>query len=364
MLTSLLAIAILSAQSDSNGVPAALLDKFKTGVNVTRWFCYLAPGDHADHYRTYLTDADFAAFKRLGVGFVRLCISPDAVYRNGSPDAACLTAIDKALDRFAAAHIAVVWDLHDNGQLKLDAPGQDNAGFVSFWKALAEHYRGKREHEIVFELVNEPVFQNNPEVWYDLQEKTVKAVRGVDPKRTVMVSATSWSGIDTLARFKPLEESNLIYSFHCYDPFFFTHQGAEWVGEYPQKLKSVPFPSSPEAVAAILPQNDEKYRGALERYGKQRYDDAYLLGRLKLCTDWAASHHVPVVLGEFGAYPKVSPPESRARWFQGMRKAIHTLHLANAIWGYDDGLGLGRTIDSDGTLHLDPVTLRSFYGDK
>ena len=211
----------------------------------------------------------------------------------------------------------VIWDLHDNGQLGLDKPNQDNSGLVAFWSAVAAHYRGRQDANLIFEIVNEPVFTQKPDDWYTLQAKAVQAIRVQDPDRTILVSPTSWSSIDTLQKMPVLPDKNLIYTFHCYDPFFFTHQGAEWVGDAPKNFKSVPFPSSPAAVEAILPKNDAKYADALRDYGKQPYDAAYLLSRLKMASDWGVSHHVPVLLGEFGAYPKVSPPDSRGRWFDG-----------------------------------------------
>jgi hypothetical protein len=45
-----------------------------------------------------------------------------------------------------------------------------------------------------------------------------------------------------------------------------------------------------------------------------------------------------------------------------MRSALLRLKLPNAIWGYDDGFGLGRTLNQDSSLWLDPITLSHFYG--
>jgi aryl-phospho-beta-D-glucosidase BglC (GH1 family) len=360
----ILAVLAIAQTADSNGVPRALISKLTTGVNVTRWFCYMQGGNEADHFEHYLTDADFATFKKLKVRFVRLCISPDVIDRNGTPDPAVLPYIDRAIGRFTKAGMAVLWDLHDNGQLHLDVSKHDNSSFPAFWQAIAEHYKGRYRDSLVFELLNEPQFVLNPYTWYALQEDTVKAVRRVDPSRTIMVTSNAWSGIDNFVRMVPLGERNLIYTYHCYDPFFFTHQGAEWTGEWPARLKSVPFPSSPEAVLPILDENDAKYRMSLIQYGGQHYDAAYLESRLKLAAEFAKKNRVPVVLGEFGAYPKVSPPDSRARWFEAMRSAIDRLKVPNALWGYDDALGLGRRAQPDGTLWLDPVTLKSFFGVK
>jgi endoglucanase len=360
LATAAIAHGSFGQGSDTNGVPGSLLSHLKTGVNVTRWFCYT--GGDTSRFGNYLGPDDFATFKRLNVQFVRLCIAPEVIDQNGTPDATALPFIDKAIDKFQDAGIAVIWDLHDNGRLGLDKSGQDNSSFVSFWQAIAQHYKGRYERSAVFELVNEPQFNNgNAQVWYDLQRQTVRAVREVDPRRTILVSPVAWSGIDALAKMEVLPERNLIYTFHCYDPFFFTHQGAEWVGEWPKMLKSVPFPSSVESVDSILEQNDAKYRSSLMDYGRAHYDDAYLLARVSKATDWGHQHHVPMLFGEFGSYPKVSPPDSRARWFEGMRAAIDKTGVANSIWGYDDAMGLGRRVNTDGTLWRDPVTLRSFY---
>lgn len=346
----------------SGGVPKPLLAKFKRGLNLTRWFCYLGNPSDTAHFTDYLKDEDIAEFKRLGVTWIRLCVSPECIYQDGHVNTANLPFLEKGVDRLKSAGLAVLVDLHDNGQMRLDAPGHDNSGFVSFWEEMARSFKGKGETSTAFELLNEPQFNSNPQVWHDLQQQTVQAIRAVDPRRTIMVSGTGWSGIEPLEKLPKLPESNLLYTFHCYDPFMFTHQGATWVGDPPQGLKSMPFPSSPDNIQEALDRSNPKDDGTIRDYGRQRFDDAYLMGRLKKGFDYGVLNHVPVVLGEFGAYPPVSPLESRARWFEGMRDAIEALHLPNALWGYDDGLGLGRELNSDGSLKLDQVTLKHLYG--
>jgi endoglucanase len=360
LLTALMFGSALAAQ-DGNGVPAPLLGKLTRGVNLTRWFCYLSNPADTKHYTGYLKSDDLLAFKTLNVHFVRLCLSPEAIYADGKPNLKTLPFVDAAIDRLEKTGIAVIFDLHDNGQLKLDADGHDNSGFVTFWQEITRHYKGKHRESVVFELVNEPVFQKNPEIWQDLQRQTVAAVRAIDPTRTIMVTGTRWGGIDTLVEMKPLAERNLIYSFHCYDPFFFTHQGASWVGDVPQKYKGVPFPSSPESVAAILSGIPENLRQPLVDYGNQRYGKTQLRAAIKKAVDWGHANHVPTMLGEFGAYPLVSPPGSRALWFRAMREIVAELIVPNAIWGYDDALGLGRSVNPDGTIKLDPLVYDSFF---
>lgn len=371
-MTTLLASALIalttiqapSSQVDAtNGVPKALLSRLTTGVNIARWFCYLAPNIQDMHFTGYMGEADFRTFDRLGVKFVRLCISPDFIYKDGKPTEN-LAKVDRALDQMFKQKLVVIWDLHDNGQLGLDKPGKDNSGLVSFWSTLAEHYKGSRYNDLVFEIVNEPVFIDKPDAWYRLQSEVVREVRKKDPKRTLMVTPTYWSNIDTFVKMPILPEKNLIYTFHCYDPHNFTHQGAEWMGEVPRDFKAVPFPSSPQAIAAILPNHDPKLAPALETYGKASFGEAYVMDRLKSAYDWGVANRVPILLGEFGAYPKVMPTDSRSRWFASMKAGISKYKLPNAIWGYDEGLGLGRRVNADGSIWLDPIALESFFGIK
>lgn len=359
-----LATAASAAPTSANGVPKALLNKITNGVNLTDWFRYWTPQSYGDLGRLdrYLTPQDFAAFRRLKLKFVRLCVSPTAIYQDGHPNPQVLAHVDRAIDQLERAGLAVIFDFHNEGQLKIDQSADDREGFVTFWQDLARHYQGRRETETVFELVNEPVFQNNPQDWYDLQNRTVKAIRAIDPKRTLMVTSNSWSSIDTLIKMPPVPARNLIYTFHCYDPFFFTHQGASWVGDEPKQFAAMPFPSSPANVAKALAQTPEEHRNAVRQYGEQRYDQRYLYQRLATATHWAHLNRVPVVLGEFGSYPKVAPTQSRTNWFRGMAIACAKLRLPHAIWGYEDAMGLGRKIEPGGGLYLDPLTLRAFYG--
>ena len=355
--------AAAHAQDETNGVPAGLLNHLKTGVNITRWFCYHENPNDTDHFTHYLKPEDFRTFTRLKLGFVRLCISPEIGFDASTGQRAkSQPMIDSGVRRLTGANLVVLYDLHDNGQLKLDQAGGDKRAFVNFWEVTARHYKGQNEGLLVFELLNEPQFLKNPADWYTLQEQTVQAIRAIDPSRTIVVTGTGWGGIDTLAKMTPLPQMNLVYSYHCYDPFFFTHQGATWAGEQVKHFKSMPFPSSPEAVTAMLDKIEPAYQGDVKWYGEQRYDEAYLKGRLNVAEAWGHANRVPVVLGEFGAYPPVSPPDSRARWFKAMRNIQEEMHVRSCLWGYDDGFGLGRTVGADGTIQLDQLVMKEFFG--
>ncbi len=326
------------------GVPASRLSRLARGVNVTRWFRFPL-ADNQGHYQDYLGNEDMKLIRALGCTFVRLAIAPKQIIhpdKPREPNPLMLKYIDAAVDKFLAYDIAVVIDIHEEHFLKLDSPEGKPEDFVAFWSILAKHFKKYDPENIFFELMNEPVFQADPEKWYAIQKKLVTAVRAHAPDHSIIVTGAGWGSIDGLLKLPVLADKNLLYSFHCYDPFQFTHQGAGWTSPDEQALHNVPYPSSPEAVAPILPTIErstaKKY---LQSYGDQRWDALKLQKRIDSAAVWASKNGVPLMCGEFGVYPKFAPAADRLQWFRDMRKALDKHGIGFCIWGYDDVLGLG-----------------------
>src|SRR5262245_23007092 len=42
---------------------------------------------------------------------------------------------------------------------------------------------------------------------------------------------------------KPLQDPNVVYAVHYYDPMIFTHQGLDWSDDPLRHLQGVPFPA-------------------------------------------------------------------------------------------------------------------------
>jgi hypothetical protein len=159
-----------------------------------------------------------------------------------------------------------------------------------------------------------------------------------------------------LAKLEVLPDPNVVYSFHCYDPFAFTHQGATWSGEAVKPLRGVPYPSSPEAVAPLLGglEGHPSSRAMLEQYGRERWGRERLTERFGKAVAWGARHGVPLYCGEFGVYPAHSQPEHRAAWFRDFGGVLAKHRIGWAVWGWDEGFGLDRKM-RDGRPVVDAV---------
>ncbi len=363
IVTALTAGALLLtvAAGSIAAVPQARLDRLSSGVNVTQWFQAYSPQPES-HYRDYMSDDEMAMIRHLGLRHVRLCVSPQYLYDPADPThpiADHLADLEAAITRFHAHDLAVIVDPHNTNQERIEHNESWSGGYPTFWGALAARLRHFDPNTLFFEVVNEPVFTGHEQDWFALQERIVHAIRQNAPRHTIIATGPDWGGIDGLRKLTPLADGDIVYSFHFYDPFTFTHQGATWAGRVPPLLRDIPYPSSPEAVApALAGITDPEARRWVEDYGRQHWDRDKLKSRLALALDWGREHHVPLYRGEFGVYPKNAPPNSRRRWFHDFASVLKESGVGWAVWGWDDGFGFGRRFQ-DGKPVIDPVPVEA-----
>lgn len=343
-----------------SAVPARRLERLATGTNVCRWFRF-PRNDTAEHFENYLPATEAAWMADLGLKHVRLCVQPRGLMdaTTGEVKAERAGQLEAAVRRFHNAGLLVVLDIHnEDREAELNPVWQD--AFVKFWSALAARLSKFDPDLTVLEIINEPVFQGRESEWDTLNARVATAIRQSAPQHTIMTSGPNWGGINGLRKLKPLPDMNVVYSFHCYDPFPFTHQGATWSSEEVKPLRNVPYPSSPEAVAPLLAALDDKpnSRRLLERYGNEHWNKDKLAARFKEGIEWGARNGVPLYCGEFGVFPPHAKPEHRANWFRDFGEVLAEHKIGWAVWGWDEGFGLSRRY-VDGKPVVDQVVAKA-----
>ncbi len=340
-------------------VPANRLARMATGANVCRWFRF--PGRDPEHFANYISEEEAGFMAHVGLKHVRLCVAPPVIMDRASGDIIGERGkqLEAAIERFHRAGLLVLVDLHNEDRAaELDAAWQE--AFVRFWGHLAKRLSRFDPELTMLEIINEPVFAHRAEEWNRLNARLAGVIRRNAPRHTIVTSGPDWGGIDGLKKLRLLPDKNVVYSFHCYDPFPFTHQGATWAGDAVRHLRNVPYPSSPEAVAPLLAALEAfpDSKGMLEAYGKQRWNKAKLAARFRQGIEWGARHQVPLYCGEFGVYPRRCKPECRANWFRDFGEVLAENHIGWAVWGWDEGFGLNRRM-VDGKPVIDEVVARA-----
>jgi hypothetical protein len=336
------------------------------------------------------TRRDLAALREIGIDFVRLPVDPGPLLSfSAERRAALMDDVIKAVALARAQDLSVILNLHANGATHHWNPtnlvGSANSPmfsqYIELVRALALRLSSFDRLGVAFEPVNEPPQDCAASDWPGTQRSIVRAARAAAPHLTLVVGGACGSMIAGLEALDPssVGDENVIYTFHFYEPYVFSHQGAPWMASEPMYgyLNSVPWPSaagSKEATLAAVsarmgadrstPASRKREIGitierVLDQYFDARPDHRFIERYFRRVEAWARRHGIDpgrILLGEFGALRTderyvAAAAAHRARYVRDVRKAAEALGMPWAFWNLFDGMGL--TID-DHSRQFDP----------
>lgn len=361
MLATMVMMSLMVAP-EVNGVPAKRLAVLETGINSSHWLAQSFEGYDQAHFDSYMRAQDFDLIRDMGFKHVRLTVNPLMLTGgNRKPssklDPGGMAVLDKAIKEFTSRGVAVIVDIHPDDDYKEVLKNEKGATdeFVAFWGNLAGRLKGTNPDMVLLEILNEPNFLKGEE-WRYVQGKALQAIRKAAPNHTIIVNPGEWSSVAQIVEMRPYSTKNMIYTFHQYEPFVFTHQGAEWGWDKTRFMKKVPYPSTPEKVSAMLGTvDDDVARGALVDYGNKRWNRQSMDLFIGQAAMWGETHGVPVYCGEFGAYRAFSEPEDRLAWLKDSVDAFEKHDIGWAMWDYAGGFSV---VNGDpGARSVDTSTL-------
>jgi endoglucanase len=276
---------------------------FRRGVNVLGYDPYWT-----DSSKRRFQWRHFAEIRKAGFDFIRV---PLYAFRHMDAqnrlDTVWLAKLDDVVKEAQRAGLGIILDEHDfdtcSGDLTLC-----RAKLPSFWQQVAPRF-ANAPRNVAFELLNEPHAKLDAANWNALFGELLGIVRRTNPTRIVVVGPTSWNSFKELPSLKLPDDPNLLVTFHYYDPFHFTHQGAGWAGDV-KNLHGITW-GTPQDRAAINADFDQ-------------------------VAAWSKANDRPVLLGEFGAYDKSGTPLAmRADWTRTVRGEAERHRFGWAYWQFD-----------------------------
>ncbi len=310
---------------------------FHRGVNLTNWF--QAPSARQMQFTRY-TRQDFINIQSLGFDVIRLPINLHFM-TGGAPDYILdplfLEFLDQAVNWAEELGIHLILDNHTF------SPSEDtdpDVGKVlrAVWRQMATHYSG-RSDRLYYEVLNEPHGISDA-LWNSIQQSVVDEIRLHDTTHYIVVGPAGWNSYNNLSAMPPYEDPKLIYTFHFYDPFLFTHQGATWVSPSMIDVLDIPFPFDAASMPSMPPGLSGSWVGGL--YGTYPSDGT--VQKVKQLIDIAVQFRqqrgVPLFCGEFGVYQPNSQEVHRVTWYEEVRKYLESNQIAWTMWDYHGGFGL------------------------
>lgn len=335
-----------------------------------------------------------SAIKQAGFDFVRLTLDPGPFL---SFDGEKRDELDRILlDRveiFRKAGLSVIADFHPNtqhvGYLSEDLTADEDSPVFRQYKAMlvrtAVLLSTAYKDGVVLEPMNEPQLGYKPggaEQWRHMQASMVEAIRAEAPDLPLVVTGGRGGGREGLLALAPgalAKDPNIYFSFHYYEPYELTHQGAAWGRPEWKYLSGVPYPPDKQrlraverqAVSAIqadapptrITELELKLDAALDRYARTNGIET-INGDFDLISDWAKTNGIDrtkIFLGEFGVNradgtsPGADDPD-RLRWLHDVRTAAEAQGFAWCVWSLRDRFGVD---DWSAPAKLDGPTMES-----
>lgn len=304
-------------------------------------------GDYLEANRKWrnvtITADDFVQMKKEGFDHVRVPVGWHQ-YAGPGPDfmlePEIFSLVDFVVTNALQNKLAVMINIHHFGALDHN-PTNAADEFLKIWRQIAEHYQ-KFPQQLVFELDNEPHENATTALMNPIYAQTIAEIRKTNPQRTIVVEPGGWGGIGELKNLVLPPDDNVIVSVHCYDPFYFTHQGATWTsGQTP--VTGIVFPGPPARPLVPDPKLTlKKYQlDWLEKYNtlpadKNPSSARAFTGKLKWLHAWSDYYGRPIHLGEFGAYTKADE-DSRVHFYSAFRRACESEKIGWAVWDWSSG---------------------------
>jgi endoglucanase len=337
------------------------------GINLGGWLSQ-APDTDA-HRVNFICEDDLKRIADWGFDNIRLPFDYPMMCTASGIDTlreSGLEWIDKGIEWAENAGLKVILDMHQlPGYTFMDPVNNPDSTpplftdpeqrefFFDLWRALSRRYLG-RFPNMVFELANE-IAAPTAGQWNELAAAAVVAIREIDSNRTIMVGSNCWNVCSTYVDLAVIDDPNIIYNFHFYNPFTFTHQLAPWSPEVMYYGKNVNYPgNSPglrDAANRATAENNEHIAGMLnnlaEFFEDRVSDKQHLVELMSASFNFAAKNNVSLYCGEFGVYD-AAPTADALRWLKDTLEVFAENNVSWSIWSYK-GLGFG-IVDNDGKV--------------
>ena len=290
-----------------------------------------------EHFRGYITEKDVRYISELGMDHIRLGF--DQIVLEEKPGVYRGEILD-IIERFIGwcekyglntvlnLHKAIgnYCDIEEKVQL-LDDDGLQER-FIILWEKLEDRFSGKPG--VAFELLNE-VRDVDPQKWNTLAEKTVNAIRRKNPERKIIIGSTCWNSVGTLDKLKIFEDENVIYTFHTYDPFSFTHQRGVLQANTLYYNREMPYPGDIEYYRdfeRVVNGNEN----AFSKYTVMDY--RYIADSLAPAAEFIKRNPDKILwCGEFGTI-RHCRIDWRENWIRDVIKFLKENEIPYCVWNY------------------------------
>jgi hypothetical protein len=290
-----------------------------------------------EHFQTYITERDVQYIASVGFDHIRLGFD-QIVMQN--TDGSFREEHFKLLENFVGwcekYHINAVLNLHkaignycdvESTVHLIDSERLQN-NFVALWLEMERRF--SKATNVAFELLNE-VNSVDPDKWNALATRTIDGIRAMNKDRIIIYSGAGGWSVEGITNMRVYDDEKIIYTFHFYSPFEFTHQRGVLQKGPMFYNRDMPYPC-----------DVERYRdynrvvwGLEDTYPEyERIDKQFLYDCLAPAKAFIDKHPDKIMwCGEFGNI-RHAKLEWRIAWFKDVITFLKENGIPYSVWNY------------------------------
>ena len=313
---------------------------FTRGINLGGW---LSQCPHTrERYESFITEADIHTVRDWGLDHIRVPVDYELVQEeNGAFREEGFGYILRAIDWSRRCGLNMILDLHKTRGFSFDA-GENESGFFEdetlqehfyrLWEEFARRF-ARYEDTLAFELLNEVTEPRYSESWNRIAGACIARIRAVAPTVKILVGGYWNNSIEALPDLLPPPDENVFYTFHCYEPLIFTHQGAYWIPGMDRGFRLSAGASYAEMEACSRRELRHWHASfdGLDPAGQLSAD--YFERRFAEAVRLAEDRGTGLYCGEYGVID-LAGPEDALRWFACIHEAFEKCGIGRAAWSY------------------------------
>lgn len=336
---------------------------YNRGVNLGGW---LSQCDHTkERYDTFIKEEDFAEIAKRKFDHVRIPVDYELVLSdyNEFDDITAVIGyghnlvlkhkycfnedgfgyIDFAISMCKKYNLNMILDLHRTPGYSFD-PFHGEKGFFdseeyqnifyAIWDEFAKRY-GKETDILTFELLNEVTAKEYCDTWNKVSYECIKRIRSVAPDMRIIVGGYYNNSLEAVRDLAMPYDDKIIYTFHCYEPLIFTHQGAYWIATMDTSFRThfdMPFSEYTRLSDKYL---NQAYASFAPFDENKTPDEDYFEYLLADAIKVAEERNVPLYCGEYGVI-ELADKKDAAKWFKLFHAVMDRHQIGRAVWSYKE----------------------------
>ena len=316
---------------------------FLKGVNLGGWISQFDKYDK-EHFDTFITEEDIVNIKNLGFDHVRVPVDYNVLEdEEGNTKEDGFGYLEKCRKWCADNGLNMLIDLHECYGYSFDPLKKDmdrekffydeqlQQRFLNLWRRIAERFKDYPD-QVAFEPLNEVVLHEVADAWNKVATRYIEMMRTIVPNSYIVVGGVCYNSVVSVPLLDIPKDDHIVYNFHCYEPFIFTHQGAYWVENMPSDFR-ITYPKTLEEYREIGKDLSEDLAGAVYQENISEIGEGFFEDIFAPAIEKAKKDDIPLYCGEYGAID-IADAESRLAWMRDIHAVMKKHGIGRALWNY------------------------------